>query len=71
MSGFTRGREGGYIVTTAEGSAAYQLSVDEETLRKIAEALGISETVREHISKAKSIYIYRGSKPPPSGGDQS
>jgi hypothetical protein len=53
---------GGYVVTTrSENWLAYQVTVDDQTLSKVAEVLGIEPDLRKKLtSEIRSIYIFRG-----------
>jgi hypothetical protein len=57
---------GGFIVTTAKsGNYIGHQKVDEQSLRKIAEILGIQQTdFNKFASDFTSIYIYRGAARP-------
>ena len=53
--------DGGYVVTTTNRSLVRDVVVDEQTLDKIAELLGIPKAERDQlIPDTRSIYIYRG-----------
>jgi len=53
--------DGGYVVTTTDRTLVRKVVVDEQTLDKIAELLGIPKAERDRlISDTRSIYIYRG-----------
>jgi hypothetical protein len=52
---------GGYVITTSRESHYHIANVDEQTLQKVAELLGISKAERDRlISDTRSIYIFRG-----------
>jgi len=50
-------KEGGFVLTLTDGSTVYKAAVDEKTLKKVAELLGISKADQP---KTRSIFIYRG-----------
>ena len=52
----------GRVVMTSKGSVVRKGAVDDQTLKVIADALGITKT--QLSSGIKSIYIYRGTKRP-------
>lgn len=55
--------EGGYVVTASDRTLVHKKSIDEKTLQKIAQLLGIPRAERDQvIAKARSITIYRGGK---------
>jgi hypothetical protein len=61
--GFVALGKGGYVVTARDRTLRHQMDIDEKTLKKVAELLGISKAESEKIiSEAESIYIYRGKK---------
>jgi hypothetical protein len=64
---------GGFVITTCDRHIVGKMTIDEATLDKVAEALGIPLNERQQfISGTDSITIYRGRRPstPPaqSGG---
>jgi hypothetical protein len=55
--------DGGFAVVTTEGTLVRKTSVDDQTLNKIADILGISKAERDQlIPVTRSITIYRGGK---------
>jgi hypothetical protein len=56
---------GGFIVATKKGNYVSRQQVDEETLLKIAKALGIPEKEQDMLASGfTSVFIYRGTQPP-------
>jgi hypothetical protein len=56
----------GYHVTTGSRHIVRQVTVDEQTLDRVAEALGIPLAERQQfISDTESIHIYRGTREAP------
>jgi hypothetical protein len=56
---------GGFVITTDNNNIVGQTKVNDDTLRKVAEALGIPQRaanldIDKRISDIKSIYIFRG-----------
>jgi hypothetical protein len=52
---------GGYVVTTKNQTYVGKVKVDDQTLLRVAEILGIPKVDRDKlISEIRSIYIYRG-----------
>lgn len=52
---------GGYVLTASDRTLVHKANVDEKTLEKIAELLGIPKAERDElISKTRSIHIFRG-----------
>jgi hypothetical protein len=56
---------GGFVITDDGDNIVGQIKVDDDTLRKVAEALGIPQRaanldIAKRISDIKSIYIFRG-----------
>jgi hypothetical protein len=57
------GYNGGYVLTATDGTLVHHANVDDKTLEKVAELLGIPKAKRKQlISKTTSIQIYRGAK---------
>lgn len=55
---------GGFVITTCDRHIVGKVTVDEATLDKVAEALGIPLNERQQfISGTNSITIYRGRRP--------
>jgi hypothetical protein len=53
--------EGGYVVTASNRTLVHKVKVDDKTLKKIANALGISKADRDQlIASTRAIHIYRG-----------
>jgi hypothetical protein len=62
---------GGCVITTGDRHIVRQITVDQATLDRVAEALGIPLNERQQfISGTDSILIYRGRRPgtPPASG---
>jgi hypothetical protein len=67
---------GGYVVKKSTHHIVRRVVVDERTLERVAEALGIPPAERgEFVAGTESIHIYRGIRPtpgaapsPPGGG---
>jgi hypothetical protein len=56
----------GYHVQTGSRHIVRQMTVDEQTLDRVAEALGIPPAERQQfISETESIHIYRSTRPTP------
>jgi hypothetical protein len=56
---------GGFVVSTKKGNYVKRQQVDEETLLKIAKALGIPENQQAMLASGfTSVFIYRGTDPP-------
>jgi uncharacterized protein YaaQ len=52
---------GGFVVTTNTTNFVGRVKVDDQTLLKVAEILGIPTASRDRlISEIRSIYLYRG-----------
>lgn len=56
---------GGFVITMNHNNSVGQMPVNDETLRKVAEALGIPQRagnldIEKRLSEIKSIYIFRG-----------
>jgi len=53
---------GGYVVTTkSENWLAYHVTVNDDTLLKVAEILGVQPELRKTLTpEVRSIYIFRG-----------
>lgn len=56
---------GGFVITMNHNNSVGQITVNDDTLRKVAEALGIPQRAAnlgldKRISEIKSIYIFRG-----------
>ena len=53
--------EGGYVIAASDRTLVHKVKVDEKTLKKVAELLGISKGERDQlIATTRSIHIYRG-----------
>ena len=58
-------RFGGFIVTTKNGNFIKGKKIDDQTLQKVADLLGISAAEQAQLaSDFTSIFIYRGTDPP-------
>jgi hypothetical protein len=58
--------DGGYIVSTEDGSWVGKRSISRDMLLEVAKLLGIPEAKRDAvISGTRSIYIYRGTRGAP------
>ena len=64
--GFVPG--GGYIVTTSDSTLRHHANINDETLKKVAELLGIPKAERGKLSNIRSISIFRGAKRAPKRG---
>jgi hypothetical protein len=62
---------GACIIYTTSGQIVRRVSVNADTLDKVAEALGISKEEREQfVGGTDSIHIYRGDRPAPATPQQ-
>ncbi len=56
----------GLVIKTVRRNIVRQVVVDESTLDRVAEALGIPAAEREEfISETESIHVYRNTRPAP------
>jgi hypothetical protein len=56
---------GGFVITLNHNNFVGQITVNDETFRKVAEALGIPQRaanlgMEKRLPEIKSIYIFRG-----------
>jgi hypothetical protein len=61
-------QEGGYVVTTVDSTLRHTVGINEKTLKKVAELLGIPKTELDQLSNITSISVFRGTKRPPKRG---
>lgn len=55
--------KGGCVIMSTDGSLVHHSNVDDKTLDKVAELLGIPKAKRKQlISKTRCIHIYRSAK---------
>ena len=56
---------GGFVVATKKGNYTSRQQIDEQTLLKVAKALGIPESEQQMLASGfTSVFIYRGTQPP-------
>jgi hypothetical protein len=59
--------EGGYTITTVDGTLRHRAFIDEKTLMQIAELLGIPKAEAKQLTDIRSIAIFRNGRTPLKG----
>ena len=55
--------KGGCVLTASDGTLVHHSSVDDKTLEKVAELLGVPKAKRKQlVAKTTSIHIFRAAK---------